>query len=202
MEPAVHDLVFLPATAPDDRTYGTIPERIASYPGIAVHAIQFPTVVWYNAGVRDQAITQIRRLGLPSLILAGFSKSGLGAWGIARTIPEIVSGTIIFDAPVADENRYRWGADQFYSDDATWQRDLPLRSVEEFRAAMPEAHRLVLISGAEYHDEMSCLSQALSDAAFKHAFLSRPHLKHHWNSGWIEEGLGVQLEQPDGTRLR
>lgn len=190
----MHDLVFLPATAPGDRTYGTIPESIAAYPGIAVHAVQYPRVVWYNASVRDQAIAQISRLGWASLALIGFSKSGLGAWGIARTIPQVAAGTIIFDAPVANEDRHRWGADEYYSEDATWQRDLPLRSVPEFRAALPRSHRLVLISGAEFHDEMSSLSRALSDAGVDHTFLPRPHLQHHWNSGWIEEGLAALLE--------
>ena len=193
----MHNLVFLPATAPEDRTYGMIPQRMSAYPDIAVHAIQYPTVVWYNTSIRAQAIAQIRRLDLASIILIGFSKSGLGAWSIARMIPERISGTLIFDAPVADEDRYRWGADQFYHDDATWQRELPLHSVQEFRTALPKTHKLVLISGEVFHDEMSSLAQVLSEAEVEHTFLPRPHLKHHWNSGWIEEGLSILLDQPD-----
>lgn len=60
---------------------------------------------------------------------------------------------------------------------------------ERFREAMPPHHQLVLISGHGFHDEMCQLSDELSKIGLLHAFLSRPNLKHHWNSGWIEEGL-------------
>ena len=52
---------------------------------------------------------------------------------------------------------------------------------------------LVLISGGSFFDEMCTLSLAMDEAGIAHAFLPRPHLKHHWNSGWIEEGLSEML---------
>jgi len=187
------NLVFLPATEPGDKTYGTIPERIAGYPTVVARRVQYPTMVWYNESIRTQAIGQIRLWNDPSVVLVGFSKSGLGAWNIARAIPDRVSATIIFDAPVATDRRPQWRADEFYADDAAWQKDLPIRTTSEFASAMPETHRLILISGANFHDEMRMLSQELLQIGYKHAFLDRSHMKHHWNSGWIEEGLNELL---------
>ena len=183
------NLVFLPATEPGDQTYGVAPERIEGYRAAAVHQIRYPTLVWYNEAVRKDAIAQIRSLDVPSVVLVGFSKSGLGAWNIARTIPELVSGTIIFDSPVAHEDRHSWGTGPFYGDDASWQRDQPIHTVREFQAAMGTTHRLVLISGEEFHQQMCALSHAMTEAGHDHAFLPRPHMKHHWGAGWIEEGL-------------
>ena len=187
------NLVFLPATEPSDQTYGAAPERIEGYPDAAIHQIRYPTLVWYNEAVREDAIAQIRSFGVPSVVLVGFSKSGLGAWYIARTIPELVSGTIIFDSPVAHEDRHSWGTGSFYEDGASWQRDLPIYTAGEFQAAMGKTHRLVLISGEEFHEQMCTLSQAMTKAGHDHAFLPRPHMKHHWNAGWIEEGLNELL---------
>lgn len=137
---------------------------------------------------------QIRAWGNGPIILVGFSKSGLGAWHIARTMTDHVLATLIFDAPVARAELPPWGTQPFCADDDAWQADLPLRNVQAFDAALPKTHRLVLISGANFHEEMGSLSQALSDIGHKHVFVDRRDMKHHWNSGWIEEGLKRFLE--------
>jgi len=183
------NLVFLPATEPGDQTYGEVPANIEGWTGALIHTIQYPNLVWYNRRVRDEAIAQIRAINVCPVVLVGFSKSGLGAWNIARTIPDLVSSTIIFDTPVARESLPSWGTGPFYEDDSSWQKDLPIFTIDEFQTTMPESHQLVLISGRGFHDEMCHLSDRLSKAGSRHAFLSRPERKHHWNSGWIEEGL-------------
>lgn len=188
------NLVFLPATAPEDRTYGTIPEQLADYPDAAILQVRFPAMVWYNERIRREAMAQIRAWGNAPIILVGFSKSGLGAWQIARALPDRVAGTLIFDAPVARDQLPPWGTQPFYADDEAWQADLPLRQVQAFDAAVPKHHRLVLISGANFHEEMVSLSQALSDIGHQHVFVDHHDMKHHWNSGWIEEGLKRVLE--------
>jgi pimeloyl-ACP methyl ester carboxylesterase len=193
-------LVFLPATESSNTTYGEVPEKIEGVPDVSIHTIQYPHLVWYNKRVCDEAIAQIRALNVSPIVLVGFSKSGLGAWNIARRIPELVSGTIIFDSPVARQELPSWGTAPFYADDASWQEDLPLNTIDEFQAVVPETHQLVLISGPGFHDEMCQLSEALSTRACKHAFLARPHLKHHWNSGWIEEGLNEWVERSVAQR--
>jgi len=200
------NLVFLPATDPEDRTYGTIPERIDGFQDVSVYPLHFPTMVWYNEAVRRQAIKQIDSLCVSLVVLVGFSKSGLGAWNIARAIPDRTSATIIFDAPVAREGPPPLGSTSpFYASAAAWLEDLPIRRVKDFKAAVSATHRLVLISGENFHDEMTRLSHTLDDAGIAHVFLPRPQLKHHWQSGWIEEGLNILLRQqlaPDAHSLR
>lgn len=164
-------LVFLPATEPDDETYGMIPDQVAGYPEAVVHRMRFPRMVWYNETVRDEVVAQIRALDVAPIVLVGFSKSGLGVWNIAReTLPP-------------------WGTVPFYASDADWRADLPLHTLAAFQAAVPRTHKLVLISGANFHDEMCVLAQALSETCIEFVFLPRPHLNHHWQSGWIEEGV-------------
>jgi len=188
------DLILLPATEPTDKTCGTIPERIDAYPAASLRQVHYPAMVWYNEAVRNEAIAQIRAFDLGSVILVGFSKSGLGAWNIARTIPDRISATIIFDAPVARHELPPWGTAPFYDSDESWHKDVPVRTVEEFEAAVPRTHKLVLISGEGFHKEMCLLAGALSKTTVSYVFLPRPHLRHHWQSGWIEDGLNALLE--------
>lgn len=191
------NLVCLPATEPGDTTYGSMPQRTRVLPAAAIHHVHFSTMVWYNAAVRKEAVKQIRALRIRPVVLVGFSKSGLGAWNIARTHPKLISGTIIFDAPVATEALPPWGTTPFYADDDAWQEDLPIRTVAKFKAAVKNAHSLVLVSGSAFHAEMAALSGVLAKAGVDHTFLSRPHMKHHWESGWLDEALNALVAIKD-----
>ena len=190
------NLVFLPATPPGDPQYGTSPERFDRYPDVACHHVRFASQVWYNAAVCDQAATQIAALGLDTFGLVGFSKSGLGAWNLTLAMPDRVAVTIIFDAPVTGDHWPHPSAAEFYPDDAAWQQDLPLRRIAEFRAVVPASHRLILVSGKCFHDEMCRFSQVLREAGVAHEFLSQPQRPHHWQSGWIEEVLSFAGASP------
>lgn len=182
------DVVILPATHPDDPTYGFTPTQVAAHPQARLHAVRFPEVVWYNRAVRDQAMAQIRALGLPSCVLVGFSKSGLGAWNIARQMADQVQGAIIFDAPLASDDWRRWG-DEFYQSDAAWQEDLPLHQIRRDPSVWPAHASLVLISGTSFHAEMTRFSEELTQRGTAHQFLPRPDMPHHWDAGWLAEGL-------------
>lgn len=61
--------------------------------------------------------------------------------------------------------------------------------VEHFQTVMPKTSKLVLISGESFHDEMCTFADTLAGTSINYIFLQRQHLKHHWRSGWIEEGL-------------
>jgi hypothetical protein len=189
------NIVLLPATEPGDQTYGTIPENLKIYPSAHLLQVRYPTMVWYNETVRMEAVAQIRSFGVSSIILVGFSKSGLGAWNIVRMIPGTVSGTIIFDAPVAREKMPQWGTSPFYRDNLSWQKDVPIHTVDDFQSVVPKRHKLVLISGENFHDEMSMFVNKLYDTTISYVFLPRPYMKHHWQSGWIEEGLRILLSE-------
>ncbi len=182
-------LVFLPATEPTDTTYGVIPKTLSSGCRCVCQSLDFGRLVWYNAAVRAEARAQISRLAPGPLVLVGFSKSGLGVWNLARELPGRVAATLIFDAPLARTELPPWGTAPFYADDAAWAADLPLLQIAAFKATVPASHRLILISGTNFHGEMETFSNALRTAGVAHAFLASPGRRHHWNSGWLEEAL-------------
>ncbi len=183
------NLVCLPATEPGDTTYGTIPAALAGRTDVTVYPVRFPTLVWYNRAVREQAAAQIRRMNVGPIVLVGFSKSGLGAWHLAQAMPDRVAATIIFDAPVARAELPPWQTAPFYANDAEWQADSPIRHIAQFQARVAPGHRLVLIAGNNFLAEMASLSAALRQAGVDHHFRPEPDRLHHWNSGWLEEAV-------------
>ena len=183
------DVVFLPATEPGDATYGIPPTALPAWPSLRIHQLLFDRQVWYNAAVRASALRQIDTLGAGPLVLVGFSKSGLGAWNLAPSLAGRVMATVIFDAPVARLRLPPWKTGDFYQGDADWQADLPILHIDCFKAGLPPSHRLLLMAGAHFHDEMVALSRALDDKAVAHTFCPAPLRPHHWQSGWIDEAL-------------
>ena len=188
------NLVFLPATDPQDTTYGTIPKQIIGHKNVAVHRVYFPNLVWYNEAVRTQAIEQIDSLRIDFPVLVGFSKSGLGAFNIARMISDQVAGAIIFDAPVA-RMKSVWNTAEFYPNDESWLADIPVLHLSDIKNVFKAAQPLILISGMGFHNEMVELSRLLHENSVNHTFLPHPDMKHHWNSGWIEEAVDILLKK-------
>lgn len=188
------NLVFLPATEPGDATYGGVPERISGLREVSIHTIQYQHLVWYNKSVRAEAVAQIHALNVSPIVLVGFSESGLGAWNIAREIPDLIEATIIFDAPVARRKLPPWQTAPFYDSDESWREDLPLDTMKSFLTNVLDPHRLVLLSGIGFHDEMCQLSDELKKNGYAHVFLPGPDREHRWDSGWVEEGLKKVVE--------
>ena len=63
------NLVFLPATEPDDDTYGRPPAELAA--DVEAFEVRFPRMVWYNQKVRREALRQIDAMPVDELVLVG-----------------------------------------------------------------------------------------------------------------------------------
>jgi hypothetical protein len=180
------DVVFLPATAPRDITYGSIPCELPAGYHAQCRNVEFDRLVWYNAEIRKQAITQIEKIAKPGALLVGFSKSGLGAINIGCAMPDFFSHIIVFDAPLMRRQLPPWGTQQFYRSDSQWQRDLPARKIRRISQC---SWKLILISGESFGNEMREFSLLLNSFDCDHDFIASPKRAHNWNSGWIEPGL-------------
>ena len=88
-----------------------------------------------------------------------------------------------------------WNISEFYINTVEWQEDLPFLSMQDFHAAVSESHHLILLSGAEFHDEMHALSHSMAQLESNHLFLNRSKMEHHWNSGWIEDGVNGLIKR-------
>lgn len=182
-------VVFLPATRPGDTRFGRPPERVDGFPELGCATVPFERQVWYNRAVCDAAAAHIRALPGERLILVGFSKSAIGAWTLTSMLGSRVRGTVLFDGPVARDACPPWNTAAFYASDEQWQSDLPIRTINAFRRRLAPDHRLALIPGALFRDEMAALASALRDTGHAHLWIDEARFTHNWNSGWIEAAL-------------
>jgi hypothetical protein len=72
------DVIYLPATEPDDDTFGHPPGPFADMPSIRVFEVSYSRMVWYNEEIRVEEIQQIEAMPADQYVLVGFSKSGSG----------------------------------------------------------------------------------------------------------------------------
>jgi pimeloyl-ACP methyl ester carboxylesterase len=133
-------------------------------------------------------VDQLRALPATRPVLVGFSKSGLGAWNLARELGDALAATVIFDAPMARLQTPPWDAARFYPDDAAWQRDLPALHVPQMTGRFAPGP-LIMVTGCKFHDEMVQVSRRMAQAKIDHCLLPQPQREHHWQSGWLQDAL-------------
>lgn len=152
----------------------------------SAYCVPFDSQVWYNRQICAQVCAYLDSLPHEVFTLIGFSKSALGAWNVTRMFGPRILKTVLFDAPVARQQLPPWQTEAFYPDDAHWQSDLPLNTIDDFIKARAPNHQLTLISGELFHPEMLILHQALLAKQANHTWHPTHHFKHHWNSGWLQ----------------
>jgi pimeloyl-ACP methyl ester carboxylesterase len=169
-------VIFLPVENPPDPVNAS---ALCGDVPVEARALRYQRMVWYDRADVDSAVAQIAALGVDSVILAGFSKSGPGAIQVALRIPEIVRGLLIFDAPFAMP---ALGG----NDPASARAESLARAMHD---ALHPSTRIVLIGGEHFHEEMRGFGGLLTREAVPHDFIDQPGRAHRWDSGWVREGL-------------
>ena len=173
----MENVIFLSAETPPDPVDSSA--RCSDVP-IEGHTLTFPRIVWYDAADVDSAVRQIAVNNVAPVVLAGFSKSGLGAIRVALRIPELVRGLLIFDAPLNIPPLEKCLRPAFT------EAQMLVRAMHE---TLHPSTRIVLIGGKEFHKEMRLFSGFLTREAVAHNFIDKPAREHRWESGWVKESL-------------
>lgn len=105
-----------------------------------------------------------------------------------RYVAHAYVNDVSFDSPMARSTLPPWRTAEFYADDAAWWADQPLRQIAA--GAWPPG-RLLLHTGAAFHDEMLTCSAALRAAGAAHELIADQTCAHHWDSGWLERALAL-----------
>ena len=184
--------IYLPASAPSNTRYGLVPRQPA-VEGHTCLSVWFEDEVWYNKDVRAETRRQIEQVPGEGHILVGFSKSGSGALNIALDDPARYKAVVIFDSPLTYQELPPWNTAAFYDQEA-WEEDLPVNRIDDI-AALAETVRIIHIGGRAFCEDHSAFDQMLIDRQIPALFASRPHLAHHWDSGWVAEYVRQTIEQ-------
>lgn len=187
-------VIVLPATDPADTRYGRIDHDglAVAFPSASFHCIHFDRMVWYTEEVRAEAYRQIDAiLSVASnapVCLVGFSKSGVGAFNLVLDHPSVFAHVVIFDAPLTNRDRSKYGMTAFYASDEALAADDPLARLEQ--GSVVGSTSFILVSGEAFADQMGKAANSLRGLNVPHRWLRGGDLyAHRWDSGWLENSL-------------
>ena len=129
-------------------------------------------------------------------LLAGFSKSGWGAWSLLLRNPETFARAAAWDAPLMQAAPNRYGMRPIFADQANFERYRLTRLVRERAEILRRKNRLVLTgyfdSFRAHHIAMHGL---LTELGIPHDYRDGPMREHHWESGWLEETVALLVNR-------
>lgn len=131
-------------------------------------------------------------------LLVGFSKSGWGAWSLLLRHPDRFDRAAAWDAPLMQPEPDRFGMGPVFGTVENFRGYKIADLVRQRAGLLRERARLVLTgyfdSFRSHHQRMHAL---LVDLGIPHTYRDGPKRRHHWESGWLEEAVGLLVRRPD-----
>ena len=127
-------------------------------------------------------------------LLVGFSKSGWGAWSLLLRNPETFARAAAWDAPLMQSKPDKYGMGPIFGDHANFNGYLVSDLVKRQAELLRVRKRLVLTGYFEsFRPHHVAMHDLLNQLGVPHAYRDGPKRDHHWESGWLDEAVGLLL---------
>lgn len=122
--------------------------------------------------------------------LAGFSKSGWGAWSLLLRHPDVFDQAAAWDAPLMQNAPDRFGMGPIFGTLENFER-YKVSDLVRARAGLLRARcRLVLTGYAgAFRQHHVAMHELLAKLEIPHVYRDGPQRAHHWQSGWLAEAV-------------
>jgi enterochelin esterase-like enzyme len=209
-------LYVLPVEARDDNRYG---DGLLEAKRTDLHnkhqlicvAPTFSHLPWYADHPTDKGIQQdayFVKVVVPFIdrsyaalaerkgrLLVGFSKSGWGAWTLLLQHPEVFQKAAAWDAPLMKAAPNQFGMGPIFGTQENFQKYEVTRLLAQRADVLRKTDRLVLTGYGGFREHHQQAHQLLEKLGIGHQYRDGPQLKHHWNSGWLEEAVDLLVEK-------
>ena len=129
--------------------------------------------------------------------LLGFSKSGWGAWSLLARHPDLFGKAAAWDAPLDMPRFDLYGAAQVFGTQEHFESYRVLPAIQKCPKLKGDAPRLVLTGYDNFRSHHETAHTLLDEGNVPHLYRDGPKLKHTWNSGWVEEAVGLLVSLPE-----
>ena len=129
--------------------------------------------------------------------LLGFSKSGWGAWSLLARHPDLFGKAAAWDAPLDMPRFDLYGAAQVFGTQEHFESYRVLPAIQKCPKLKGDAPRLVLTGYDNFRSHHETAHTLLDEGNVPHLYRDGPKLKHTWNSGWLEEAVGLLVSLPE-----
>lgn len=179
---------------------------LADKHGLLVALPTFSELPWYADHPSEPSLRQERYLledvlpliessypvetGPGSRLLAGFSKSGWGAWSLLLRHPDVFARAVAWDAPLMQNAPNRFGMGPIFGSLENFDR-YKVSELVRARAGFLRARcRLVLTGYAgAFREHHVAMHELLGELEIPHVYRDGPQRAHHWQSGWLAEAV-------------
>lgn len=132
-------------------------------------------------------------------LLAGFSKSGWGAWTLILRHPDVFGRAAAFDAPMMLSATGKYGSGPIFGDDEnfrSYQVTRLLPSATKLRTARP---RLSLFGRGNFEQEHRQVLELAGRERIPIFVEDSPQRAHSWHSGWLPNAVAWLTASADAT---
>ncbi len=125
-------------------------------------------------------------------MVVGFSKSGWGAWSLLLRHPSIFARAAAWDAPLMQRKPDKYGMGPIFGNQANFNRYLVSDLVKR-QAKLLRSHKRLALTGyfQSFRAHHLAMHRLLTELGVPHTYRDGPKRDHHWESGWLEEAVGL-----------
>lgn len=125
-------------------------------------------------------------------MVVGFSKSGWGAWSLLLRHPSIFARAAAWDAPLMQRRPDQYGMGPIFGNQANFNRYLVSDLVKR-QAKLLRGHKRLVLTGyfQSFRAHHVAMHRLLTELEVPHTYRDGPKRDHHWESGWLEEAVGL-----------
>ena len=125
-------------------------------------------------------------------MVVGFSKSGWGAWSLLLRHPSIFARAAAWDAPLMQRKPDQYGMGPIFGNQANFNRYLVSDLVKR-QAKLLRSHKRLVLTGfsQSFRAHHVAMHRLLTELEVPHTYRDGPKRDHHWESGWLEEAVGL-----------
>ena len=132
--------------------------------------------------------------GAGTTMVVGFSKSGWGAWSLLLRHPSIFARAAAWDAPLMQRKPDQYGMGPIFGNQANFNRYLVSDLVKRQAKLLRGYKRLVLTGYFQsFRAHHVAMHRLLTELKVPHTYRDGPKRDHHWESGWLDEAVGLLI---------
>ncbi len=133
--------------------------------------------------------------GASGRLLAGFSKSGWGAFSLLLRNPSVFSKAAAWDAPLNMQAPGRYGSGPIFGTQENFERYQISRLLPERADELRSTPRLFHLGYDNFREHHEAIEGMLTAQNIAHVYRDGPKRKHVWESGWLEEAVELLVAE-------
>lgn len=122
-------------------------------------------------------------------LLAGFSKSGWGAFSLLLRNPGMFGKAAAFDAPLMMKSPSRYGMQTVFATQENFEPYQISKLLEKWRSQLGKQPRLVLLGFGNFQSHLAQCHELMGRLGIPHHYQNETRMAHHWDSGWLPQAV-------------